>query len=275
MASQWFYQVMGEQIGPISSAELRNLAQRGTVSCDTLVKNAPDGIWIPAISINGLFPLSSRIPPALVDATANQVVPYVIRHFTEITENEIGQAERQLSGRKLYMAEECLLYALRISKCVPTLKSFKTLDSRWGIAYSGPKCTSGLINGMTSPNYQTTHDFLMNLYSERLEELCREIVAKAEKNSVTRKTTSSKCNVLYAAMDKIEQAYYQVSWVPDAWTKQRSWINYLDKKLKDLEPSKVEKGTCDGCGNWPRILTKIESGQYICRTCLREIHGSE
>ena len=33
------------------------------------------------------------------------------------------------------------------------------------------------------------------------------------------------------------------------------------------------KGKCEGCGNSPRILTKIESGQQVCRTCLREIRG--
>ena len=41
MASQWFYQATGRQVGPISSAELRNLAQRGVISTNTLVKNAP------------------------------------------------------------------------------------------------------------------------------------------------------------------------------------------------------------------------------------------
>ena len=41
MASQWFYQVAGKQVGPISSAELRNLVQRGVISTDTLVKTRP------------------------------------------------------------------------------------------------------------------------------------------------------------------------------------------------------------------------------------------
>lgn len=34
------------------------------------------------------------------------------------------------------------------------------------------------------------------------------------------------------------------------------------------------KGRCEGCGNSPRVLTRIESGQHICQTCLREIRGS-
>jgi hypothetical protein len=33
------------------------------------------------------------------------------------------------------------------------------------------------------------------------------------------------------------------------------------------------KGKCEGCGNSPRVLTRIESGQNVCVTCLREIRG--
>jgi hypothetical protein len=32
-------------------------------------------------------------------------------------------------------------------------------------------------------------------------------------------------------------------------------------------------GTCEGCNNHPRTLKKIESGQLVCQTCLREIRG--
>ncbi len=35
------------------------------------------------------------------------------------------------------------------------------------------------------------------------------------------------------------------------------------------------KGRCDGCGNSPRVLTEIESGQWVCVTCLREIRGPQ
>ena len=55
MASQWFYRVMGKQVGPISGAELRTLAQRGAISADTPVRKAPDGAWAPADRVKGLF----------------------------------------------------------------------------------------------------------------------------------------------------------------------------------------------------------------------------
>jgi RNAse (barnase) inhibitor barstar len=33
-----------------------------------------------------------------------------------------------------------------------------------------------------------------------------------------------------------------------------------------------KRGTCDGCGKSPRLLTPIESGHKLCRTCLRRLH---
>ena len=53
MASEWFYQVMGAQLGPISSTELQYLAQHGTVSRDTLVKKTLEGKWVRAERARG------------------------------------------------------------------------------------------------------------------------------------------------------------------------------------------------------------------------------
>jgi Tfp pilus assembly protein PilF len=73
MASQWFYQVMGVEVGPISDAELRNLAQRGAVSRDTLVKNAPDASWVLADRVKGLFPVLDGTPPPIAVAVSTPV----------------------------------------------------------------------------------------------------------------------------------------------------------------------------------------------------------
>ena len=35
------------------------------------------------------------------------------------------------------------------------------------------------------------------------------------------------------------------------------------------------KGACEGCDNSPRVLTQIESGQWVCQACLREIRGPQ
>jgi len=64
MASQWFYELMGERIGPVSSVELRNLAQRGTISTETPIATAPNGPWVPASQVKGLFAAPNGTPPS-------------------------------------------------------------------------------------------------------------------------------------------------------------------------------------------------------------------
>ena len=63
MASQWFYQVMGEQVGPVSSSDLRNLAQHGTLSADTLVRKAPSSDWVLAERVQGLLSTPTATTP--------------------------------------------------------------------------------------------------------------------------------------------------------------------------------------------------------------------
>jgi len=69
MAAEWFYQVMGQQFGPVSSAELRALAAAGTVQPDTLVRKGTDGEWVFASRVHGLFEPSGS-PPTVADRPA-------------------------------------------------------------------------------------------------------------------------------------------------------------------------------------------------------------
>ena len=62
MATQWFYRLMGEQVGPVSGEKLRALQQSGRISDDTWVKRGVDGAWILAGSIFG--PAASGTIPA-------------------------------------------------------------------------------------------------------------------------------------------------------------------------------------------------------------------
>ena len=55
MATQWYYMVMGEELGPVSSAELIEQAQAGVVTPDTFVRRATEENWHVAQSVSGLF----------------------------------------------------------------------------------------------------------------------------------------------------------------------------------------------------------------------------
>lgn len=66
MASQSLYQVMRDEVGPVSGSELRSLAQRGTIDRDTLVRKSPDGEWVRAERVQGLF---LSVPNAMTATT--------------------------------------------------------------------------------------------------------------------------------------------------------------------------------------------------------------
>lgn len=59
MAAQWYYKLSNEEFGPVSSSELKRLAEAKTIVPDTFVKREADSDWVRAHRVSGLFP-----PPA-------------------------------------------------------------------------------------------------------------------------------------------------------------------------------------------------------------------
>ena len=78
MAGEWYYKAMGSEAGPVSPAELKDLAESGFLPSDVLVRQGPDGEWIPAGEVRGLLDGSfegeaeqpPRGPPADADRKA-------------------------------------------------------------------------------------------------------------------------------------------------------------------------------------------------------------
>ena len=70
MAKPWYFQVMGAEIGPLTSAELKEKVQIGQIQPDTLVRSGQDGKWIPADRWKGLLPTKEQKPePTPLPAT--------------------------------------------------------------------------------------------------------------------------------------------------------------------------------------------------------------
>ncbi len=61
MASEWYVQVMGEVIGPMSSSQLRDEARQGRITRDALVRKGDDGDWVLVDRIKGLFDASGEV----------------------------------------------------------------------------------------------------------------------------------------------------------------------------------------------------------------------
>jgi hypothetical protein len=55
MATQWYYKVMGEEFGPVSPSQLKQLALARQVLQDTLVRKGTEGDWVLAERVKGLF----------------------------------------------------------------------------------------------------------------------------------------------------------------------------------------------------------------------------
>jgi hypothetical protein len=59
MVKQWYFQVMGDIVGPLSAAELREKAASGDIDRDTLIRKG-EGDWVRAERVRGLF---TQVPP--------------------------------------------------------------------------------------------------------------------------------------------------------------------------------------------------------------------
>ncbi len=55
MLKQWYFQVMGSEVGPVPPNVLREKALSGQIQPDTLVRLGRDGRWVAAERVNGLF----------------------------------------------------------------------------------------------------------------------------------------------------------------------------------------------------------------------------
>ncbi len=65
LPAEWFYQTMGDVVGPLSSSELRAHAGAGRIAPDTYVRKGQDGQWLSADRIKGLFEQPASPPPPL------------------------------------------------------------------------------------------------------------------------------------------------------------------------------------------------------------------
>ncbi|MCO6457106.1 MAG: DUF4339 domain-containing protein [Pirellulaceae bacterium] len=56
MAVQWYCRIGDQQLGPITADLLRQLAEQGQLTPDSLVRQGEAGSWVPASRVRGLYP---------------------------------------------------------------------------------------------------------------------------------------------------------------------------------------------------------------------------
>jgi hypothetical protein len=137
-------------------------------------------------------------------ASPGTALQTVLAHYEELDERAIADVEHGLLPYLKLETDRSLLYALRLSKCVPTLKVVKTLISRWNTTNCGAG-GFGLEYGKQSRHYKAVFDFLASRYLQRLHELLVVEIDKADATAQLRKTASAKRNVWLRLVQKLER----------------------------------------------------------------------
>lgn len=75
MATQWFFKAMGQEVGPVSSAQLRSQALAGTIAADTWVRHGADGKWVLAERVKGLFAEGGQAKGATPSGVTRSTTP--------------------------------------------------------------------------------------------------------------------------------------------------------------------------------------------------------
>lgn len=76
---EWYFQVMGQELGPFSAAELKTKVDSGQIQSDTMVRRGVDGKWLFAERVKGLLPAKPEPPPVTARPKSSATMP-VVQH---------------------------------------------------------------------------------------------------------------------------------------------------------------------------------------------------
>lgn len=74
MTREWYFQAMGQELGPLSVGELKAKVANGQIQPDTFVRKTAEGRWVVAGKVKGLFAAPEE-PPAAPVASPSAVKP--------------------------------------------------------------------------------------------------------------------------------------------------------------------------------------------------------
>ena len=133
------------------------------------------------------------------------VIVMIMFDYYELTGSSIAAYEHTLFQMDPEHIDRGLLYALRVSHCVPKINTFNKLSSCYETALKGPRLNSQycLESAKDSDLYEKVRDFIHKLYGKRFIELLNNIIQKTNSEIEHRKTNKAKYNSWDRAFKKL------------------------------------------------------------------------
>jgi len=70
MTAEWFCNISGKTVGPLSAQQLKALVKQGKLKAEHQVRQGSNGMWVPANRVKGLFADS---PPRTESVGSNEI----------------------------------------------------------------------------------------------------------------------------------------------------------------------------------------------------------
>ncbi|MDP7288885.1 MAG: hypothetical protein QGH94_12925, partial [Phycisphaerae bacterium] len=134
--------------------------------------------------------------------TLDTMIETVLARWNDIDQDTIASLKWMTAEIPPAKSRSNLVYALRISKKVPDIKSMATLSKRWRTANDGAGMV-GLAQAVASSDKDRVCSFLADLYLQGFERLAQEIMDKAAATAEKRKTAKTKAGCWTKAQEKI------------------------------------------------------------------------
>jgi DNA-directed RNA polymerase subunit RPC12/RpoP len=110
--AEWYYKVLGQEVGPLTSAELRQHAANGRITRDAYIRKGNNGNWVSAETVKGLIASLRTQEDILIERSISELNVIPPPHLREPTTCEnCGRAIGQLESAKDFnghtVCQEC------------------------------------------------------------------------------------------------------------------------------------------------------------------------
>jgi len=156
--------------------------------------------WIPGV-VHALY-LTKRGP---LLKSPGDITRFIIDNFYRVETSDFSNFEKAVSRMNPNTPERGLIYALRVSAVLPTLKSLKTLESRWQTANSGA-AGRGLTSSERARNYKRVYAFLQSEYLSHADRILAEEEGKFREKIENAATDRSRLSAMESWIRKLDES---------------------------------------------------------------------